>query len=89
MEIVDVMKCFVLKFSVKLEKATSITAILVSQDHLSSLCNTDVRANEISITVHAPLKPEVCIFFTLFFTVVYILELLVLQEIYVLLSWLY
>ena len=56
------------------------------QDHLSSLCNTDVRVNEISITVHAPLKPEVCIFFALFFTVVYILELLVLQKIYVLLS---
>ena len=28
MEIVDVVKCFVLKFSVKLEKATSITVIL-------------------------------------------------------------
>ena len=50
MEIVDVMTCFVLKFSVKLEKATSITAILVSQDHLSSFCSTDVQANdEISI----------------------------------------
>ena len=52
MEIVDVVKCFVLKFSVKLEKATSITVILVSQDHLSSFCSTDVRVNdEISTTI--------------------------------------
>ena len=46
MEIVDVVKCFVLKFSVKLEKATSITARLVSQDHLSSFCSTDVQVND-------------------------------------------
>ena len=35
-------------------------------------------------TVHAPLLPTVCIFFTLFFTAIYIVERLVLQTIYVL-----
>ena len=38
----------------------------------------------ITCTLHAPLHPEVCIFFPLFFTEVYIVERLVLQIIYVL-----
>ena len=36
------------------------------------------------LNVHAPLKPTVCKFFTVFFTAVYIVDRLVLQTIYVL-----